>query len=87
MPKHTSSRRKTVKPKNPGEHQMTDESSPETITTAIHIKRGTWNLLRRVAFNRSMEKGGRASVSKLIESLVEQKRKELEREASDTSNR
>ena len=87
MPKLKSKPERSTKRKIPEGRQMTDESSPETITTAIHIHKDTWNLLRRVAFNRSMEKGGRASVSKLIESLVEEKRKELEREASDSSNR
>ena len=71
--------------KIPAGGQLTEEPTPGTITTAIHIKRDTWNLLRRVAFNRSMEQGGRASVSKLIESLVEEKRKELELEANKLS--
>ena len=85
MPK--LSKPKRSRKKIPVGGQPTEEPTPGTITTAIHIKRDTWSLLRRVAFNRSLEKGGRASVSKLIESLVEQNRKELEREASDTSNR
>jgi len=72
---------KKTKKKIPVGRRLTEESSPETITTAIHIRRDTWHLLRRVAFNRSMEEGGRASVSKLIEHLVEEKRKELEQEA------
>jgi len=52
----------------------------ETITTAIHIPRPTWTLLRAVAFRRAQDGGGRASVSKLIAELVERHRKELERE-------
>jgi hypothetical protein len=52
----------------------------ETITTAIHIPRHTWTLLRAVAFRRAQNDGGRASVSKLIAELVERHRKELERE-------
>ena len=51
-----------------------------TITTAIHIPRYTWTLLRAVAFRRAQNDGGRASVSKLIAELVERHRKELERE-------
>lgn len=54
--------------------------SIETITTAIHIPRHTWALLRAVAFRRAQNDGGRASVSKLIAELVERHRKELERE-------
>jgi len=52
-----------------------------TITTAIHIPRQTWTLLRAVAFRRAQNDGGRESVSKLIAELVERHRKELEREA------
>lgn len=52
----------------------------ETITTAIHIPKPTWRLLRAVAFRRAQDQGGRASVSKLIAELVERHRRELERE-------
>ena len=52
----------------------------ETLTTAIHVHKKTWNLLRSVAFHRAQVNGGRASVSKLIEQLVEGHREELERE-------
>lgn len=52
----------------------------ETITTAIHIPKPTWKLLRAVAFRRAQDQGGRASVSKLVAELVERHRKELERE-------
>jgi hypothetical protein len=52
----------------------------ETITTAIHIPKPTWTLLRAVAFRRAQDQGGRASVSKLIAELVERHRKELEHE-------
>jgi len=61
--------------------QTANSSSPaETITTAIHIPKPTWTLLRAVAFHRAQEQGGRASVSRLIAELVERHRKELERE-------
>lgn len=61
--------------------QAANSSLPaETITTAIHIPKPTWTLLRAVAFHRAQEQGGRASVSKLIAELVERHRKELERE-------
>ena len=52
----------------------------ETITTAIHIPKSTWALLRAVAFRRAQDQGGRASVSKLVAELVERHRKELELE-------
>ena len=51
-----------------------------TVTTAIHIPRYTWNLLRAVAFHRAQDSGGRVSVSKLIAELVERHRGELEDE-------
>lgn len=50
------------------------------ITTAIHIPRGTWSLLRAVAFRRAQDQGARPSVSRLIAELVERHRAELERE-------
>ena len=53
----------------------------ETITTAIHIPKPTWTLLRAVAFRRAQDRGGRASVSRLIAELVERHRKELELES------
>ena len=57
------------------------QSEAQTITTtAIHIPKQTWTLLRAVAFYRAQNSGGRASVSKLITELVEHGRKELEGE-------
>ena len=53
---------------------------PETITTAIHIPKSTWNLLRSVAFHRAQDSGGRASVSRLIAELAENNRAEFEKE-------
>jgi hypothetical protein len=53
----------------------------ETLTTAIHLPRATWTLLRAVAFKRAQTQGGRASVSSLLVELVERHRAELEQEA------
>jgi hypothetical protein len=39
-----------------------------------------WELLNRVAFERARTKGGRASVSALLVDMIEQHRKELEKE-------
>jgi hypothetical protein len=50
------------------------------ITTAIHIPRATWTLLRAVSFRRAQNQGGRASVSRLIAELVERHREDLEQE-------
>jgi hypothetical protein len=52
----------------------------ETLTTAIHLPRATWSLLRAVAFKRAQTRGGRASVSSLLVELVERHRVELEQE-------
>jgi hypothetical protein len=49
-------------------------------TTAIHIPKETWTLLRRVAFKRAEANGGRASVSKVLAELVEQHRPVFEKE-------
>ncbi len=56
------------------------EGPVEAITTAIHIPRETWNLLRAVAFRRAQDQGVRVSVSRLVAELVERHRAELERE-------
>lgn len=56
------------------------DDAPETLTTAIHIPKSSWDLLRAVAFRRAQSRGGRASVSKLLVELVETQRSQLERE-------
>jgi hypothetical protein len=56
------------------------EGPGSSVTTAIHIPENTWKLLRAVAFHRAQDRGGRASVSKLLTELVERHREELEQE-------
>jgi hypothetical protein len=58
----------------------------ETLTTAIHIPRRTWELLREVAFRRARIDGGRASVSKLLVAIVENQRFQLEAEIKKEKN-
>jgi hypothetical protein len=60
-------------------------SPPETQerpykTTGLHLPSDLWELLNRVAFERARTKGGRASVSALLVDMIEQHRKELEKE-------
>lgn len=57
-----------------------DGAHIEMQTTAIHITKDMWILLREVAFRRAQASGGRASVSELIRSLVEGQRAELKKE-------
>ena len=52
----------------------------ETITTAVHLPKTTWTLLRAVAFHRAQLDGGRASVSKIVTQLAEDNRVAFERE-------
>ena len=59
-----------------------DAAQTTGMTTAIHIPKETWALLRRVAFRRAEADGGRASVSKVLAQLVERHRAEFERELS-----
>jgi hypothetical protein len=54
-------------------------------TTGVHIPADLWELLNRVAFERSRTKGGRASVSALLVDMIEQHRKELEKELASAS--
>jgi len=67
----------TTKPKK----SASKAQLPDTLTTAIHIRRDHWELLREVAFNRARNSGGRASVSAVISQLIERHRVELAREA------
>jgi hypothetical protein len=61
----------------PGQEQDTETKG---VTTAIHIPENTWKLLRAVAFRRAQDRGGRASVSKVLAELVERHRGEFEQE-------
>jgi hypothetical protein len=54
-------------------------------TTGLHLPADLWELLNRVAFERSRTKGGRASVSALLVDMIEQHRKELEKELASAS--
>jgi hypothetical protein len=58
------------------------EPSPERPykTTGVHLPADLWELLNRVAFERARTRGGRASVSALLVAMIEQHRKELEKE-------
>jgi len=49
-------------------------------STGINLPADVWELLNRVAFQRSKLYGGRAIVSALLVDLVERHRKELEKE-------
>ena len=43
-----------------------EDEAGEMMTTAMHIRRDHWKLMRVVAHKRAIESGGRASVSALI---------------------
>jgi hypothetical protein len=53
------------------------------VTTGINLPISVYQLLNRVAFKRSLERGGRPSVSALLLDLVQRHRKELEKELRD----
>ncbi len=74
----TTPSKKTVKIQPDSDHVP----GVESMTTAIHVPKTTWTLLRAVAFHRAQTNGGRASVSKLITELVERHRPELEKETA-----
>jgi hypothetical protein len=54
-------------------------------TTGINLPTETWELLRRVAFERSRRSGGRGSVSAILVEMIERHRKELEKELASAS--
>jgi len=80
MPKRQVVDRSGTNHKLRAPEQAPDANGLPTITTAIHIPRDTWTLLRAVSFRRAQDQGGRASVSRLIAELVERHREELEQE-------
>ena len=54
-------------------------------TTGVHLPADLWELLNRVAFERARTRGGRSSVSALLVAMIEQHRKELEKELAAAS--
>jgi predicted DNA-binding protein len=54
-------------------------------TTGLHLPTDLWELLNRLAFERSRTKGGRASASAIIVGLIERHRKELEKELASAN--
>lgn len=48
--------------------------------SAINLPRSDWKFLRKVAEARADRQGGRPSVSKVIKTLIDERRKELEEE-------
>lgn len=53
---------------------------PEYAPSAVNLRRSDWKFLRRVAEARADKHGGRPSVSKVIERLIDDNRKKLEAE-------
>ncbi|MGD1098639.1 MAG: hypothetical protein ABSB35_42515 [Bryobacteraceae bacterium] len=49
-------------------------------TTGFPVPNEPWELLKRVAFERSRKSGGRGSVSALLVQLVDRHNRELEKE-------
>jgi hypothetical protein len=70
---------------------MAKRTSPPEIkervykTTGLHLPEELWVLLNRVAFERARTKGGRASVSALLVEMIEQHRKQLEKELASAT--
>jgi hypothetical protein len=54
-------------------------------TTGINLPVEIWELLNRVAFERSRRSGGRGSVSALLVQLAERHKRELEKELASAS--
>jgi hypothetical protein len=55
--------------------------SPEVVEyspSAVNLRRSDWKFLRRVAEARADKLGGRPSVSKVIERLIDENRRKLE---------
>ena len=63
----------------------TEQKERPYKTTGLHLPADLWELLNRVAFERSRTRGGRASVSALLVDMIEHHRKELEKELASAS--
>ena len=71
----------SVMPKRTTPPKPAPEQSERThVTSGINLPVEIYQLLNRVAFNRSLKNGGRPSVSALLVDLVQRHRKELEKE-------
>jgi hypothetical protein len=58
-----------------------DLRSPGSYSSsAVNLRRADWKFLRRVAEARAERNGGRPSVSKVVETLIDANRKALEAE-------
>jgi predicted GIY-YIG superfamily endonuclease len=69
---------RTESPLHNGRRPPVSEEAPGgMMTTAIHIRRDHWELLRRAAFARATTAGGRASVSAVLTDLIERHRDEI----------
>lgn len=61
--------------------QTAAERGNEVYTgSAVNLRKSDWRLLRKVAEARADIRGGRPSVSKVLESLIDSNRKALESE-------
>ena len=69
-----------------GERNTVNEPGAEYRPSAINLRASDWELLRWVADARASKEGGRSSVSKVVESLIDAQRKDLETEASEVRN-
>jgi hypothetical protein len=68
-------------PKRTAPSKPAPEQTERThVTSGINLPVDVYQLLNRVAFSRSLKHGGRPSVSGLLVDLVQQHRKELEKE-------
>lgn len=84
MPKKPSLRdplNAALEMKNRGPAPTARLGGNEYKASAVNLRKGDWRLLRRVAEARSEAKGGRPSVSKVLESLIDASRAELTKEA------
>jgi hypothetical protein len=68
------------KPSRKPDKPATD-TADEYEQSAVNLLKSDWKLLRRVADARADVKGGRRSVSGVLASLIEDRRKQLEKEA------
>ena len=78
MAKRTPKPRPERKPAAPKAKPGPEERSH--ITSGINLPVDVYQLLNRVAFERSLKQGGRPSVSAVIVDLVRQHQRELEKE-------
>lgn len=82
MSKRTSLSAAIAVKENTGVQTVPERIDEVYAGSAVNLRKSDWKMLRRVAEVRADVRGGRPSVSKVLEQLIDDNRKALEKEIS-----